>query len=365
MAKPIAPERPFRKRQRPRLAGLILLSLALSLGPLTDNALVRAAQPLPSIRLFIDLPTTSPRVGDIFTIEARVEGAPALAGVALRLQYDTARLRAVGTSPGEQISHGGFFTPTVVLTSTIDSSAGLITFDGVRAAPFPSGDGALIRVTFAAQQEGSANIAWQPPGTVLVTPDGLRVPVQLEDALVSILPPVTCRDVIANGSFEATSAAPWQVEGGALIYRLLGHDSQSSAWLGGYDNADDAIWQSVSIPADAASARLRYWLYVQTEATAGQVPDSNDVLLAEVRDDAGALLQILATHDGTDLGVVEPPGLDLIAYAGETVRVRFWATCDAHQFTSFFVDDVSLDVCRTGDWPNENNLYLPLVVREE
>ncbi|MGQ9681779.1 MAG: cohesin domain-containing protein [Anaerolineae bacterium] len=343
----------------------MLLSLALCLSPLAANTPARAAQPLPTVRLSIHPATASPRVGDTVAVEARVQGAPALAGVALRLHFDATRLRVVETAPGVLIDRSGFFTPTVVLANSVNNSAGLIAYDGVRASPYPAGDGTLFRVTFKTQQEGSASIAWQAADTALVTPDGLRLPLDLVDAGMEILPAATCRDLVRNGAFEDASA--WQYSG-FPPWRWCGvpYNPTCAAWLGDYEGAasDDVLWQEVSLPADVVAATLRFRLHVDSHG----VPDINDQLMVQVRDAGGNLLETLYTVSGAGpVGTEDPwiwsPDLDMASYAGQAVRVTFRAVCNNVNRTGFYLDDVSLTACRIGNWNSGNSVFLPLVIR--
>jgi hypothetical protein len=64
----------------------------------------------------------------------------------------------------------------------------------------------------------------------------------------------------------------------------------------------------------------------------------------------GGLVATLATYDNESAQAWDwnPAEIDLAAYAGQTLQLRFWARNDANNPTSFFVDDVSVQSCPTG-----------------
>lgn len=360
-------------RRRSSLAGLaltlaaVVLLLSLPFGNLSARAGTPSApKHLDTVQITIEPSPASVHVGESITLEVQVQNAPALGGMALHLQFDTAYLEVVETTPGVLIDVSGYFTPTQIFTSSVNNSAGSIVYEAARGvSPFPSGEGTLIRVTFNALQEGTAAVQLLADGTSLITPDGLTLPLELHDGTVNILPAVTCRDVIGNGSFESSIFSPWQASGYPVLYHSLGYESSSSAWLGGYNNAADALVQRVTIPDDATSASLSYWVFVQSQASGEPLDplDADDLLQIEIRDLSNNLLAILATHDGTELGASVSDPLDLITYRGQTINLRFYATCDEDIISSFFIDTVTLDICRTGEWPSTISTYLPLVMK--
>jgi kumamolisin len=148
--------------------------------------------------------------------------------------------------------------------------------------------------------------------------------------------------LITNGGFE-NGTSPW-VESSSGGYELIGttypHSGSYSAYLGGYNNATDSIYQTITIPANATSATLSYWTYVDTTETT----HSYDYLKVQIRNTSGAVLKTLQTQSDAT-----PPGwrsqsFDLSSYKGQTIRVYFLATTDISNPTSFFVDDVSVTV---------------------
>ncbi|WP_158598349.1 S53 family peptidase [Falsibacillus albus] len=149
-------------------------------------------------------------------------------------------------------------------------------------------------------------------------------------------------EVITNGGFES-GQAPWS-ESSSGGYQLVDtskpHAGSYSAYLNGYNNSTDLIYQTVSIPSSATSATLTFWTYVNTTETS----HAYDYLYAQVRNTSGSTLATLMTvNDGSGSGWVKHT-YDLTSYKGQTVQIAFKGTNDSSNPTDFFVDDVSLQV---------------------
>ena len=116
-----------------------------------------------------------------------------------------------------------------------------------------------------------------------------------------------------------------------------------SAVINGYGVENtEALWQAVSVPADAYSARLGFWLRVGSADRSG-VP--HDVLTAQVRDAVGNPLATLATYSNRDrIFGWRWKTFDLSAYRGQTIQIYFEGTENDSLFTAFGLDDFSLDV---------------------
>ncbi|RDI41848.1 protease pro-enzyme activation domain-containing protein [Falsibacillus pallidus] len=152
----------------------------------------------------------------------------------------------------------------------------------------------------------------------------------------------TVTELITNGGFES-GQSPWTESssgGYQLVDSSLPHAGSNSAYLNGYNNSTDSIYQTVSIPANATSATLTFWTYVSTQETS----HAYDFLYAQVRNTSGSPLATLLTlNDGTASGWVKRT-YDLSNYKGQTVQIAFKGTNDSSNPTDFFVDDVSLQV---------------------
>jgi hypothetical protein len=196
-----------------------------------------------------------------------------------------------------------------------------------------------------------------PTSTPSITPTGTEptvpvteTPTPTETGALATPTPV-CSDRIVNGGFETlvgNEALPW-VRGGSVTYTTIEqHSGARSVWLGGYNNADDQVYQEVTIPDHAlpgeetTQALLSYWWGVLTNDPS----PATDYLYVRVRNTAGELLETLETLSNASItGRWQQSEHDLSAYKGQTIRITFEAITDASQATSFFVDDVTLIVC--------------------
>jgi hypothetical protein len=164
-------------------------------------------------------------------------------------------------------------------------------------------------------------------------------------------PTPVCSNKIVNGGFENVAggdAPPWVISGSTTFSSIEKHSGAYSAWLGGYNNAQDTLYQQVTIPTHTSpgelltQATLRYWWGMLTEETA----HAFDFMRVRIRDVNGVLLQELQTiSDGSTAGEWHQSQYDLSAYEGQTIRISFEATTDATNATSFFVDDVEVEIC--------------------
>jgi kumamolisin len=148
--------------------------------------------------------------------------------------------------------------------------------------------------------------------------------------------------LIQNGGFE-NGQSPW-TESSSGGYQLIDtprpHSGSSSAYLGGYNNAVDLIYQTVTIPSTATNATLTFWTYVSTTETSHPY----DYLYLQIRNTSGSVLATLLTlNDGTATGWVQR-SFNLLNYKGQTIQIAFKGTNDSSNPTDFFVDDVSLQI---------------------
>ena len=150
------------------------------------------------------------------------------------------------------------------------------------------------------------------------------------------------QQLIVNGGFES-GAASWSATSGVVSNdsSQAAHAGSYKAWLDGYGSAHtDSLYQSVTIPAGAASASLSFWLKVVSSETS--TTQANDTLKVQVRS-SNAVLATLATYSNLNKGSSYlQKTFDLSAYKGQTVRIYFEGIESATAATSFLVDDVSL-----------------------
>ena len=145
-------------------------------------------------------------------------------------------------------------------------------------------------------------------------------------------------DLVVNGGYEVTSS-PWVFSGHASWASGAAHSGSRYALLGNRNRANGSVSQSVAIPAGAAGA-LTFWLSVTSNDSSAS---ATDVVYLEVID--GGVTSLLGTYSNLNkgaAGVYAQKSFSLAAWRGKTVTLRFRATTDKKQPTSFSVDDVSL-----------------------
>ena len=163
--------------------------------------------------------------------------------------------------------------------------------------------------------------------------------------------------MLRNGSFEDGQAGWVQATGPYPIIEgsIAGHASHSfsrGARFGGYDNADDRLYQTINVPSCATSAWLRLYLYVESGDSAST---AYDFWHAELQDVNGQTLESFLWANNKMAASYWYIGTrtwnDLSAHAGQTRRLFFRGTNDARPGTetNFFVDDVSFEYwCGSG-----------------
>ncbi len=154
--------------------------------------------------------------------------------------------------------------------------------------------------------------------------------------------------VLGNPGFENGSSdpAPWAASSNVIYGGSTEppHAGQWDAWLDGYGSAHtDTLSQQVSLPSTATQAVLGYWLHVDTDETT--TSHAYDTLKVQLYDASGNLLQTLATY--SNLNAASGYGehtVDLGAYIGKTVTLKFTGSEDYEKQTSFVLDDVHVNV---------------------
>jgi alpha-tubulin suppressor-like RCC1 family protein len=160
-------------------------------------------------------------------------------------------------------------------------------------------------------------------------------------------------NAVANAGFES-GAGSWTQTSSLTGSNIITNDSAAAhsgswyAWLGGYDNGTDTLYQPVTVPTGAGSASLQFWYRITTAETSTTTAyDRMTVTIANAS--TGATLATLATFSNLNAaaGWVQSPPYDVSAFKGQTVRVVFTAVLDASNTTSFRIDDVTLSTSST------------------
>jgi C1A family cysteine protease/predicted secreted protein len=159
-----------------------------------------------------------------------------------------------------------------------------------------------------------------------------------------------CSDtqVVQNGGFESgdtiwvQSSGPYYIVG-PIEQGYVPHSGLWSAWFGGYNYADDRLYQTINIPAGTSSARLVLYLYIETSDSTSTPYDYFHV---ELQNASGETLQSFLWADNTmssgDWYRGTATWSNFSSHAGQTRRLFFQGTTDFSYHTNFFVDDVTL-----------------------
>ncbi|OQY21244.1 MAG: hypothetical protein B6I34_07625 [Anaerolineaceae bacterium 4572_32.1] len=173
-----------------------------------------------------------------------------------------------------------------------------------------------------------------------------------------------CREEIANGSFESDGG--WEIpltKYPAGFVTTTIHSGSRSMRIGIVEPGENrysysSVRQWVTIPADAISATLRYWLYPTSgepatlempagplAATLQEAAMSGDTQYVLILDENEEWIDTLFWQR-SDAGQWTFHQSDLLAYAGRTVKLHFGAYNDGQGgVTGMYVDDVSLELC--------------------
>jgi xanthomonalisin len=157
----------------------------------------------------------------------------------------------------------------------------------------------------------------------------------------------TSSQLIVNGGFETGSATPWALTPGVLCNSSCGGETAHSgswfAWLDGYGfTHTDTATQKVSIPAGKTSATLAFYLHIDTQEV-GSI--AYDTLRVQVLNTSGTVLATLATYSNVNAASgYSLHSLNMNAFIGQTVQIRFYGHEDSSLATSFVIDDITLTV---------------------
>jgi hypothetical protein len=161
----------------------------------------------------------------------------------------------------------------------------------------------------------------------------------------------TTSNLLANPDFESGTLSWTESSSGG--YDLVTNDARNAshagsyyAWLGGYNSGTDSLYQNVLIPANTQSAYVQFWYDIATaETSVNTAWDTMTVDLYSVANGGKlATLATLSNLNATPGGWVQSGPLDVSAYKGQTVQLRFTAATDVSNPTSFLLDDLSLAI---------------------
>jgi hypothetical protein len=163
------------------------------------------------------------------------------------------------------------------------------------------------------------------------------------------LPALGQTELIQDGDFESPIFTAWSISTGAGIKNTpqgAAHGGANYLSLGNNSLQVQLVYQTITIPSNAVSAKLTFYVNVVT-AVPSVSTDELDVALT--RAGGGTVI----TFIDTELGSNPDPGLgsanyrkivfDLTPYAGQTMNLAFQATMGTFGTgTAFNIDDVSV-----------------------
>jgi hypothetical protein len=190
---------------------------------------------------------------------------------------------------------------------------------------------------------GGSSATPTPTSTPISTPSPTSTPVSTATPNPTPSPtPGSGGNLISNGGFE-NGTSPWVASssgGYTIVDGTKPHTGADSAYLCGYNNCSDSIYQQVTIPSSITTATLTYYWYMSTQETTHPF----DYLYVRIRSTSGSTLTTLQTlSDGSSANSWTQASFSVSNYKGQTVQVAFVATNGAKNPTNFYVDDVVLN----------------------
>ncbi|HET7431176.1 MAG TPA: hypothetical protein VFJ89_06700 [Nocardioides sp.] len=138
---------------------------------------------------------------------------------------------------------------------------------------------------------------------------------------------------VVNGSFESGNAS-WSLGSGAAVVTTHAYAGTHSLLVGGTTSSTQSATQQVTVPTGASSQTLTFRTYVTTSESGTTAYDRLNVQAN------GTTLK--SYSNASTKGSWFATTLDLSAYAGQTITLKFQAVNDSTLPTSFNVDVVSV-----------------------
>ena len=156
----------------------------------------------------------------------------------------------------------------------------------------------------------------------------------------------TTSQLLKNPDFE-TGNVRWSVNASSIINNGAKYPAKRGSWKaqlnGKGKTSTNWLYQQITIPANACSATLSFYLRVVTAETT--TTRSNDKLKVQVLNGSGNLLKTLRTYSNLNKSSsYVKKSFGLSAYKGQTIRIRFYGTENASKQTTFLIDDTGVAV---------------------
>jgi hypothetical protein len=219
-------------------------------------------------------------------------------------------------------------------------------------------DGPSVEYNFASSQY-SEN-ALRPKLTVTYIPPLPTVVRMYLPIVAKNHPAWVCNDeYIQDPDFEiGPTGSPWR-QSSISGYELLVCDKdrafsgQYFAWLGGYNNANDELYQNITVPIPTSSsyAVLSFWYYLYSQ---DNIPGSDNFSFYIKDPTNGAILVQVAQIDNTHItgGYMQylyqftPTDLEAIRGVDGKIQVYLQMTTNEQSPTAILIEDVVLKVCQ-------------------
>ncbi|GAA2750316.1 hypothetical protein GCM10010440_58160 [Kitasatospora cinereorecta] len=239
------------------------------------------------------------------------------AGTAVSVTNPGNQATTVNGSVSLQIQASGGTAPLTYSATGLPAGLSINASTGLISGTVTSAGSSTVTVTVkdSTGKTASTTFSWT------VSPVGTCTPAQL----------------LGNAGFETGSAAPWTTTSGVVDNSAseAAHGGSWKAWMNGYGSAHtDSASQTVTIPA-GCKATLSYWLHIDTAETS--TTTAYDKLTVTANGTTVATYSNLNKNTGYAQKTV-----DLSAYAGQSVTLKFNGVEDSSLQTSFVIDDTAI-----------------------
>lgn len=212
--------------------------------PMLSIQEAKASNPLVSV----SPATVAVLVGDSFAVDVNLDYATNLYGYEIWLSFDATKINVTGVEYKNYLNE-----PTQIWSNQVNNTGGYVDFavSSLRPAPAKTGGSPppLATIHFTAKALGTSTLHLSPTKTILVDNQGIQVPIQTSDGLVTAQP--------AGGSPQPV-ASEVDIYGYALMFQetmMNMLDSQVAIdyyWSFTVDKWNGASWVSTTISGSSS-----------------------------------------------------------------------------------------------------------------